>query len=733
MTDRFTPSAEKALSAALAEARKLGHSYIGTEHLLLGLLSGKNSVAAAVLCARGVSRERTRELIISFEGSGKGSDVSASDMSPRTRRVIEMSAYAAMKDRGGAIGTGHILTAILNEPECVAVRLIKAQNASSADIYADMICASNTVSEKLGAPKTAKKLPSVILKYGTDLSAAAERGELDPVFGRGGETEAVIRILSRRTKNNPCLIGEPGVGKTAIAEGLAIKIAEGSVPDGFLSKRIAALDLPLMLSGAKYRGEFEERMKNVIDAASADPDIILFIDEIHTIVGAGSAEGAVDAANMIKPALSRGRIRVIGATTDAEYRKFISRDAALERRFTPVRVCEPTADATESILAGLRGKYEEHHRVVITDEAISAAVRLSARCLPERRFPDKAIDILDEAAARKRLSAKDGPPPELDGHDIAETVAVKTGMPAAGSGACAFSGLEARLSSEIFGQDGVIAEICPVIRRAFMGFRSGSRPIGSFVFLGAPGTGKTRLAEILADAVFGSSDALIRLDMSEYSESHCVSKLIGSPPGYVGYRDEGALTGRILSRPRSVVLFDSAECAHPDVFPLIRRILESGFLDDSSGRRCDFGNSVVIIACTEAAQLTAGFGAASGKAPGGSRLPAGISERADAVLAFSPISRDTAEKIAERELDRQVRSLAGFGIKASVSPGIARRIAGAADVLSGGARAVINAVRKCALPDIPADGKIPESLILTEKDGKTGWFSVTETEILHII
>lgn len=296
MTDRFTPSAEKALSAALAEARKLGHSYIGTEHLLLGLLSGKNSVAAAVLCARGVSRERTRELIISFEGSGKGSDVSASDMSPRTRRVIEMSAYAAMKDRGGAIGTGHILTAILNEPECVAVRLIKAQNASSADIYADMICASNTVSEKLGAPKTAKKLPSVILKYGTDLSAAAERGELDPVFGRGGETEAVIRILSRRTKNNPCLIGEPGVGKTAIAEGLAIKIAEGSVPDGFLSKRIVALDLPLMLSGAKYRGEFEERMKNVIDAASADPDIILFIDEIHTIVGAGSAEGAVDAA-----------------------------------------------------------------------------------------------------------------------------------------------------------------------------------------------------------------------------------------------------------------------------------------------------------------------------------------------------------------------------------------------------------------------------------------------------
>ena len=266
-----------------------------------------------------------------------------------------------------------------------------------------------------------------------------------------------------------------------------------------------------------------------------------------------------------------------------------------------------------------------------------------------------------------------------------------------------------------------------------MGFRSGSRPIGSFVFLGAPGTGKTRLAEVLADAVFGSSDALIRLDMSEYSESHCVSKLIGSPPGYVGYRDEGALTGRILSRPRSVVLFDSAECAHPDVFPLIRRILESGFLDDSSGRRCDFGNSVVIIACTEAAQLTAGFGAASGKAAGGSRLPAGISERADAVLAFSPISRDTAEKIAERELDRQVRSLAGFGIKASVSPGIARRIAGAADVLSGGARAVINAVRKCALPDIPADGKIPESLILTEKDGKTGWFSVTETEILHII
>ena len=436
---------------------------------------------------------------------------------------------------------------------------------------------------------------------------------------------------------------------------------------------------------------------------------------------------------MIKPALARGKIRVIGATTDAEYRKFISRDAALERRFTPVQVCEPTAGATETILAGLRGKYEEHHRVVITDEAISAAVRLSARCLPERRFPDKAIDILDEAAARKRLSAKDGPPPELDGHDVAETVAVKTGMPTAECGASVFSGLESRLSSEIFGQNGVIAEICTVIRRAFMGLRSDSRPLGSFVFLGSPGTGKTRLAEVLAEEIFGSPDALIRIDMSEYSESHCVSKLIGSPPGYVGYRDEGALTGRILSRPRSVVLFDSAECAHPDVFPLIRRILESGFLDDSSGRRCDFRNSVVIIACTEAVRVTAGFGATSGKDPGGSRIPAGISERTDAVLAFSPIGRDTAEKIAERELDRQVMSLAGFGIKASVSPGIARKIAGTADILSGGARAVINAVRKCAFPDVQAGGKFPESLILTEKSGKTGWFSVTEPEFLHIM
>lgn len=733
MTDRFTPSAEKALSAALAEARKLGHSHIGTEHLLLGILSESGCVAASVLCARGVGRERTRELIVSFEGAGAYSDVSASDLSPRTRRVIEMSAYAAMKDGASAIGTGHILTAILNEPECVAVRLIKAQNASTADIYADMICTSTAVFEKLSSAKTAKKLPSVILKYGSDLSAAAEQGELDPVFGRDSEIEAVIRILSRRTKNNPCLIGEPGVGKTAVAEGLAIRIAEGDVPSSFLSNRIIALDLPLMLSGAKYRGEFEERMKNVIDSVSADPNIVLFIDELHMIVGAGSAEGAVDAANIIKPALARGKLRVIGATTDAEYRRFICRDAALERRFTPIPIDEPTAEQTEKILIGLRKKYETHHRVIITDRAIEASVRLAAHCLPERRFPDKAIDILDEASARKRLLSDGDSHPELNERDISEAVAAKTGIPTPEVSLAALSNLEERISSKIFGQNGVIDAVCPIIRRAFMGLRDSKRPLGSFVLLGGAGTGKTLLAQVLSEEVFGNPDALIRLDMSEYSEGHSISRLIGSPPGYVGYRDEGALVGRVLSRPRSVVLFDRAEYAHPDILPLLGRIIEEGCLTDPSGKRVNFENSIVMVAFTDTKKAPLGFGSGQGCCVNSPAISRDLAERADAVLHFLPISRDTAEKIAIRELERLTQKLASVGIAATLSPGIAQKISDSADIAVGGARAVTNAVRECSVPDITENGTLPHSLILAEKEGRIGWFSVTESQLLHIL
>ena len=411
MANRFTPSAEKALNKALAFAREMGHTYIGTEHLLLGILTDKECIASRILLSRGVSFDKTKSLIASLEGIGKGSDVTASDISPRARRVIEMAAYSSLKSGSERIGTEHILSALLNENECVAIKLIKAQNASVAEIFGDILCFESGTAEEIGnipsgvSAKSAKKLPPTLSKYGISLSQAAEAGELDPVIGREEETDRVIRILSRRTKNNPCLIGDPGVGKTAIAEGLAIRIAEGRVPEHLLCKKIVTLDLPSMIAGAKYRGEFEERMKTILSEVSEDPDLILFIDELHTIVGAGSAEGSIDAANIIKPPLARGKIRVIGATTISEYRKYIEKDAALERRFQEVYIEEPTAEQAITILQGLRPKYERYHGIDISEEAMEAAVRLSVRYLPDRYLPDKAIDLLDEAASGKRIAS----------------------------------------------------------------------------------------------------------------------------------------------------------------------------------------------------------------------------------------------------------------------------------------------------------------------------------------
>ncbi len=813
MADRFTPSAEKALGKALDFAREMGHTYIGTEHLLLGLLSERSNIASKILMARGISFERTKEFIISFEGVGKGSDVSASDMSPRARRIIEMAAYSAIRDKSGVIGTEHILSALLNEPECVAVRLIKAQNGSIAEIFGDIICFENGVAESSrshgnGEVRTVKKLPPSLSKYGVDLSAAAEAGELDPVIGREEETECLIRILSRRTKNNPCLIGDPGVGKTAIAEGLANRIALGSVPEHLLSKRIVSLDLPLMIAGAKYRGEFEERMKAVIEEAASNPDLIIFIDEIHTIVGAGAAEGSIDAANIIKPALARGKLRVIGATTVKEYRKFIEKDAALERRFQPLLIKEPSVEETEKIIRGLKGKYELHHGITISDEAIGAAVRLSVRYIPDRYLPDKAIDILDEAASGKRIDSasgkegltdreqafksisaekerllSEGKPEEaaklkakesaygkmflssgnkpekkkkllLTSEDIAATLSRRTGIPVYENNRenAALKDLENRLGKRIFGQDEAIKITAKTIRRGSLGLRDPDRPLGSFIFLGPSGVGKTELAKAIASEVFGSERELIRLDMSEYSEKHSVAKLIGSPPGYVGYGEEGLLTGKMKTHPRSVILFDEIEKAHSDIFGILLQILDDGFLTDSTGKKCDFRNTVIImtsnIGADRISDAVCGMGFSDRNSPESHYTRAEeeakrffrpeLIARFDAVIVFRELTECAAEKIAEKELTEFIRRTSALGISVSFSDTVPSLIAKKALSRRYGARPIKKFVRENIgdpFISIIADKNTENSdfLFCDEKNGEIQWKTVTKQSLLHMM
>ena len=813
MADRFTPSAEKALGKALDFAREMGHTYIGTEHLLLGILYDRSNIASKILITHGICFERTKELIASFEGVGKGSDVSASDMSPRTRRAVEMAAYSAIKNSSGIIGTEHILSALLNEPECVAVRLIKAQNGSIAEIFGDIICFENGVTESSRfsdneAIKTTKKISPALLKYGVDLSAAAETGELDPVIGREDETECLIRILSRRTKNNPCLIGDPGVGKTAIAEGLANRIALRNVPEHLMSKKIVSLDLPLMIAGAKYRGEFEERMKTVIDEAAANPDLILFIDEIHTIVGAGAAEGSIDAANIIKPALARGKLRVIGATTVNEYRKFIEKDAALERRFQPLLIKEPSVEETEKIIKGLKGKYELHHGITISDEAITAAVKLSVRYIPDRYLPDKALDILDEAASGKRIdSAKkkkrlidreqtlkntsaekerllsEGKPEEaamlkikeaeyrkklisaedtsekkkelfLTSEDIALTLSKRTGIPVYENNRenAVLKDLEERLGKRIFGQEEAIRITAKTIRRGSLGLRDPDRPLGSFIFLGPSGVGKTELARAISSEVFGNERELIKLDMSEYSEKHSIAKLIGSPPGYIGYGEEGFLTGKMKTHPRAVILFDEIEKAHPDIFGILLQILDDGFLTDSTGKKCDFRNTVIILTSNIGAEEVSeticgmGFSAKDTSENGSVRAkekarrffrPEFIG-RFDGVIVFQELSEYAAEKIAEKEITEFIRKASTLGISVSFSDNIPSFIAKQALSRRYGARPIKKFIREnIEDPFISIiaekNTKNGDFLFCDEKNGEIQWKTVTKPSLLHIM
>ena len=672
MPMRFTPKAQNVISKAQAIAEEIGHNYIGSEHLLLALCNEKDSVASKLLSDKGALYTNIKNHLIEIYGEGMPSKLSSLDMTPTARRIIEASAKEAADVSAPTIGTEHLLLSLTEERDSMASKLLQKCGISMQDLKNDARAFITQSSEKYKPLRTKEKqdpahtihgAPTLSI-YGKDLSALAAKGRLDTVIGRDSETERVIAILSRRLKNNPCLIGEPGVGKTAVVEGLAQRIHQGSVPEALKDKRIIMLDISAMLAGSKYRGEFEERMKNVMDEVRKASDIILFVDEMHMIVGAGAAEGALDAANIIKPALARGELQMIGATTVNEYRANIEKDAALERRFHPVSVNEPSDDEALDILKGLRPCYEAHHNIKISDEAISAAITLSKRYIPDRFLPDKAIDLIDEAAATLKIhsvvqgkdlahlkeallltesqkeaairsedfklaatirarqkdlkaeykqaieksSIDNSKKENVLGYDnIAEAVTIQTGIPITKllqSESERLLGLCTKLKKKVVGQDIAIDAVASAIKRSRSGLRDPKRPVGSFIFLGRSGVGKTELAKCLAAEMFGSEDAVIRLDMAEYMEKHSVAKLIGSPPGYVGYGDGGQLTEKVRRRPYSLILLDEIEKAHPDVFNILLSVLEDGMLTDSSGRRVDFRNTVIIMTSNIGASYT---------------------------------------------------------------------------------------------------------------------------------
>ena len=667
MQSQFTDKAQNALAQAARCARSLKQGYIGTEHILVGLLKETTGVAAKVLADNGVETGQVMDMIrdlIAFENGVAVKD--REGYSPRASRILEEAHHQAARFGQKQTGTEHLLLALIKEGENVAVRLLNTLGANIQKIYVDTLIAigqdGNLYKEDLGKRGERKAKQSTLEQYSRDLTALAREGKLDPVVGREDEIRRVIQILSRRTKNNPCLVGEPGVGKTAVVEGLAARIVAGDVPFTVQNKRVLTLDLSGMVAGSKYRGEFEERIKKVLKEVTEDGNIILFLDELHTIIGAGGAEGAIDASNIMKPSLARGEIQLIGATTIAEYRKYIEKDAALERRFQPVTVEEPTEEEAVRILEGIKGKYEAHHHVTITPEAVEAAVRLSSRYINDRNLPDKAIDLIDEAAASARLHAMDAPDKakeisdkirELDWemekairveafaqmaeikkkqdalvkkqerllkkrekreeentlsigeNEIAEVVAQWTKIPVqklAEKESERLLKLEKTLHKRVIGQEEAVTAVAKAIRRGRVGLKDPNRPIGSFLFLGPTGVGKTELSKALAEAMFGSEDAMIRVDMSEYMEGPSVSKMIGSPPGYVGFEEGGQLSEKVRRNPYSVVLFDEIEKAHPDVFNVLLQVLDDGHITDSKGRKVSFKNTVLIMTSNAGAQ-----------------------------------------------------------------------------------------------------------------------------------
>lgn len=724
---QFTDSAKAALSHAEKTARKLQQGYVGTEHILIGLLKEGNGVAAKVLFQNGVDEKQVMDIVkdlITFDGAVALKD--KENYSPRAQKVLAEAHRLAERFHEKLIGTEHILMALIKEGENVAVRLLNTLGVSTQKVYIDVLISigedSSLYKEDLAKNRPGNKGGSMLSQFSRDLTAMAEEGSLDPVIGREDEIQRVIQILSRRTKNNPCLIGEPGVGKTAIVEGLALRIVSGDVPFTVKDKRVLTLDLSAMVAGSKYRGEFEERIKKVVKEVIDAGNIILFLDELHTIIGAGGAEGAIDASNILKPSLARGEIQLIGATTINEYRKYVEKDAALERRFQPVNVEELDVEASIRILNGIRSKYEEHHHVEILPEAVEAAVKLSDRYINDRNLPDKAIDLIDEAAAAVRLSSVQTPARQqemlaeiaemdkeienyvkaddyervgelkrvqdalikkyerlrknneqaeakrryvVDEEDIARVVSVWTKVPLekiAEKESERLLKLEDELHKRVIGQEEAVTAVAKAMRRGRTGLKDPNRPIGSFLFLGPTGVGKTELCKALAEAMFGSENALIRVDMSEYMEGHSVSKMIGSPPGYVGFEEGGQLSEKVRRNPYSVVLFDEIEKAHPDVFNILLQVLDDGHITDSKGRKVSFKNTVLIMTSNAGAQRIVdpknlGFTVDKSEKKDYDKMKSGVMEevkkifkpefinRIDEIIVFHQLSKDNMKSI----------------------------------------------------------------------------------------
>ena len=807
--NRFTERAQQALAKAQEAAGSFGHSYIGSEHLLLGLLREGGGPAAKALVAAGVTDEALVKQIEDLSGRGTPDASAPQGMTPRTKRIIELSIRAAAQMGTGYVGTEHLLLGILNEGQNVALTALANLKVTPQMLVEKLQEALGGAQQggfaENGAPGAANGASGDALsQFGRDLTAAAKEGKLDPVIGREKEIQRVIQILSRRTKNNPALIGDPGVGKTAVVEGLAQKIVAGDVPETLKDKRVVSLDLTGMIAGTKYRGEFEERIKKVIEELTAKKDTILFVDEMHMLMGAGAAEGAADAANILKPALSRGEVQVIGATTLDEYRKNIEKDAALERRFQPVQIDEPSAEDAVAILKGLRDRYEAHHRIKIPDDAIEAAVKMSVRYVTGRFLPDKAIDVIDEACSRVRLSTLTAPPDlkaledeiaaiaakkeeavktqdfenaaklrdeekakrdalearkkewsdqqtkthgAITPDDVAAVISGWTGVPVAQmteDEGQRLLHLEDTLHRRVIGQDEAVTAVAKAIRRGRVGLRDPKRPIGSFLFLGPTGVGKTELSKALAEAMFGDENAMIRIDMSEYMEKHAVSRMIGSPPGYVGYDEGGQLSEKVRRHPYSVVLFDEIEKAHPDVFNILLQILEDGVLTDGQGRHIDFKNTIIIMTSNIGAQKITGksrkaLGFAEGGADDAERTFEQIKEdvmgelknavrpeflnRIDDIIVFNRLSEDEIAQIADNMLRQVAARMQDMEITMDWTDAAKRHLAKAGFDPVYGARPLRRAVTN-EVEDLVAEesleGKIKagDHVTLDEADGK---------------
>ena len=810
----FTEKANKALNLAIESAEEMRHNYVGTEHILYGLVKEGSGVAATALNECGVTEDALREKLESINGTISLVELTPDDFTPRTKRVLRAAVIISSKTGYTYVGTEHLLLAILSESDSYAVAFLEELGVSVERLtQAVSKGMQGGADEGFGgfenesAPNGSQKGGSALDKFGRDLTQAAKNGEIDPVIGREKEIQRIIQILSRRTKNNPVLIGEPGVGKTAVAEGLALEIAKGNVPEILKDKRVVSLDLTGMVAGAKYRGDFEERIKAAIDEVKKSKNTILFIDELHTIVGAGAAEGSADAANILKPSLARGDFQVIGATTLNEYRKYIEKDAALERRFQPVKVGEPTPEQAVQILKGLRDSYEAHHKVKITDEAINAAVTLSSRYIADRYLPDKAIDLIDEGASKVRLASLTSPDNvkeledeiadyekekasaineqdferaarlrdeqkelqtklddakkkwqeqqkgnsgEVTAEDIAKIVSEWTGIPVVQltkEESERLLNMENVLHERVIGQSEAVTAIAKAIRRGRVGLKDPKRPVGSFIFLGPTGVGKTELCKALAEAMFGDENAMLRLDMSEYMEKHTVSKLIGSPPGYVGFEEGGQLTEKVRRKPYSVVLFDEIEKAHPDVFNMLLQILEDGRLTDSQGRTVDFKNTVIIMTSNVGARLitekqsSLGFNSENENAEESEKkdikeLVTGelrkvfrpeFLNRVDDIIVFNKLNKDEIKQIAVKMLKTLENRLDKMNIKISFTDNAISEIADKGFDENYGARPLRRAIQneiEDPLSEQMLEGKVKDGAVVT-CDFADGQFTFT--------